>query len=155
MEVRGKIMQEAYNEHKISDRLQRAHNDYRPCQYLVTEVRPELIICYLELKFNTYDNSEPYYFDADSVMHLVPCVHTRPRSYLLVRIARRVRVHTLEIGDCIYYPSYALWQYLSLSRRRDLEGLGTQQLLVSLSGFVLGLGLGLGLRFRSTTVTLN
>ena len=34
------------------------------------EVQPELIICYLELKFNTYDNSEPYYFDADSVMML-------------------------------------------------------------------------------------
>ena len=36
----------------------------------MTEVQPELIICYLELKFNTYDNSEPYYFDADSVMSL-------------------------------------------------------------------------------------
>ena len=68
MEVQGKSMQEAYNEHKISDRLQRAHNDYRPCQYLVTEVRPELIICYLELKCNTRNNFEPYYFDADSVM---------------------------------------------------------------------------------------
>ena len=34
------------------------------------EVQPELIICYLELKFNTYDNSEPYDFDADSVMNL-------------------------------------------------------------------------------------
>ena len=68
MEVQGKSMQEAYSEHKISDRLQRAHNDYRPCQYLVTEVRPELIICYLELKCNTCNNFEPYYFDADSVM---------------------------------------------------------------------------------------
>ena len=34
----------------------------------MTEVQPELIICYLGLKFNTYDNFEPYYFDADSVM---------------------------------------------------------------------------------------
>ena len=36
----------------------------------MTEVQPELIICYLGLKFNTYDNFEPYYFDADSVMYL-------------------------------------------------------------------------------------
>ena len=35
----------------------------------MTEVQPELIICYLGLKFNTYDNFEPYYFDADSVMY--------------------------------------------------------------------------------------
>ena len=34
----------------------------------MTEMQPELIICYLGLKFNTYDNFEPYYFDADSVM---------------------------------------------------------------------------------------
>ena len=81
MEVQGKSMQEAYSEHKISDRLQRAHNDYRPCQYLVTEVRPELIICYLELKCNTRNNFEPYYFDADSVMDLLSDAFLAARSY--------------------------------------------------------------------------
>ena len=35
----------------------------------MTEVQPELIICYLGVKCNTYDNFEPYYFDADSVMY--------------------------------------------------------------------------------------
>ena len=34
----------------------------------MTEVQPELIICYLGLKCNTFDNFESYYFDADSVM---------------------------------------------------------------------------------------
>ena len=35
---------------------------------LSVSYEPELIICYLGVKFNICDNFEPYYFDADSVM---------------------------------------------------------------------------------------
>ena len=37
--------------------------------------------------------------------HLAPCVHAHPRSYLLVRNARRVRVHTLRLEIVFTTPS--------------------------------------------------
>ena len=73
----------------------------------MTEVQPELIICYLGLRINTYDNFEPYYFDADSVMTLImyylSVTSRTPPMFAHARLVSvRSRCVSRALSSCLY-----------------------------------------------------
>ena len=84
-------------------------------------------------------------------IHLAPCVPAHPRSYLLVRIARRVRVHTLKSNIVFTTPSLTPARLeLVRTRRRPEESAVSRE----------SVGIRTGTRTRttfpfSTTVTLT